>query len=249
VSAASVTVVIVSRGLDALLREALQRLRSALSYAGAAPDSQILVVDNASPVPYRIEDFPHPDTELIRLDRHHGFAAANNIASREIPNEYYLLLNNDVLLVEDALAHLFSILQTDPRVGICGTRLLFPDGSVQHAGVVFGGGDTGPYHQHRRRHSGLVPRLDQDFQAVTGACMLVRRIVWDDLNGLCEDFGFGLEDIDFCLRARQLGWRVRCSNASESIHFESMTEGRTSLDIPARRLFMARWKGRYSIDG
>jgi GT2 family glycosyltransferase len=220
-----------------------------LGYAGLSADSQIVVVDNASTLPYRREDFPQPNTHLLRLDRHHGFAAANNIASREIPNENYLLLNNDVLLADEALAHLFSIFQTEPGVGICGTRLVFPDGSVQHAGVVFGIGDTGPYHLHRCRRSRLVPRLDQDYQAVTGACMLVRRKVWDELDGLCEDYGFGLEDVDFCLRARQLGWRVRCSNASESIHFESMTPGRIERDRPARQLFMARWKGRYGIDG
>lgn len=248
-SATTLTVIIVSRGLDALLRESLARLRGALSCAGLTGKARIVVVDNASPRPYRCEDFPQPDTQLLRLDCHHGFAAANNMAAREVPGENYLLLNNDVLLAEDALTHLFTALQDDPGIGICGARLVFPDGAVQHAGVVFGSGDTGPYHLHRSRHSTLVSRLDQDYQAVTGACMLVRQSVWDELDGLCEDYGFGLEDIDFCLRARQLGWRVRCSNASESIHFESMTPGRVERDRPARKLFMGRWKGLYSIDG
>ena len=79
--------------------------------------------------------------------------------------------------------------------------------------------------------------------------MLVKREVWEELSGLDESYPFGLEDIDFCLRARQRGWRIFCCNDTDSLHFESMTPGRVELDVDSRRLFMQRWQGRYGVDG
>ncbi len=79
--------------------------------------------------------------------------------------------------------------------------------------------------------------------------MLVRRAVWRELEGLDERYGFGLEDIDFCLRARQRGWRVLCCNDVDSLHFESTTPGRQALDVPSRKRFMRQWKGRFTVDG
>ncbi len=126
---------------------------------------------------------------------------------------------------------------------------MFPDGTIQHRGVVFGAGPTGPYHVDRRRPGHLVPRRDAEFQAVTGACMLVDGGAWQELGGFDESYPFGLEDIDFCLRARQRGRRVVCADGVDSLHFESMTPGRVELDVPSRRQFMQRWRERYTIDG
>ena len=159
------------------------------------------------------------------------------------------MLNNDVLLCEGTLQRMLGVVAGCENVGICGARLLFPDGTIQHSGVVFGRGDTGPYHYMRGVDHRIAPTADRDHQAVTGACMLVRHAVWDALGGLSEDYGFGLEDIDICLRARQRGWRVVCCNRSGSIHFESMTPGRVELDVDSRRVFMQRWRNRYTIDG
>jgi GT2 family glycosyltransferase len=79
--------------------------------------------------------------------------------------------------------------------------------------------------------------------------MLARAALWQELGGLDESYPFGLEDVDFCLRARQRGWRVLCAGEHDSLHFESMTPGRAELDVASRRLFMQRWRGRYTLDG
>ena len=160
----------------------------------------------------------------------------------------FLLLNNDVLLDPRALVDMRAALAADPTVGISGTRLVFPDGRVQHVGVRFAP-TLGPYHHARGRDAATVPRVLGRPQAVTGACMLVRGALWDELGGLDESYPFGLEDIDFCLRAGRAGWTVRCPQTVDSLHFESMTPGRVELDAPSRRLFMERWHGRYTIDG
>ena len=100
---------------------------------------------------------------------------------------------------------MLGMIDSTSQVGICGARMVFPDGTLQHAGVVFGSGKQGPYHLLRTRPSHLMPRVDREFQAVTGACMLVKDELWRKLGGLDEDYPFGLEDIDFCLRARAGG--------------------------------------------
>jgi GT2 family glycosyltransferase len=94
-----------------------------------------------------------------------------------------------------------------------------------------------------------VPRIASEYQAVTGACLLTTGHVWHSLGGLEEAYPFGLEDIDFCLRARMAGWRVFCDNRTDSLHFESTTPGRVKKDIRSRKLFMKNWQGRYTIDG
>lgn len=79
--------------------------------------------------------------------------------------------------------------------------------------------------------------------------MLIRDTVWQQIDGLDEAYPFGLEDIDFCLRARQNGWRVVCDSSVDSLHFEAATPGRSKLDRSSRQLFMKRWTRRYMIDG
>lgn len=244
-----ITAIVVSRGLDALLRVCLEHLRTALDETGAADRHRVVVVDNASPFPYRAADLGVPPPELLRFDAHRSFGRANNRAALRFPNELYLLVNNDVLLARTAVVRALGLLDGVSGLGVCGSRLVFPDATIQHHGVVFGPGARGPYHLDRGRPGHLVPRANREWQAVTGACMLVRGDLWEGLGGFDESFPFGLEDVDLCLRARARGWRVACCEDVDSLHFESTTPGRIELDVPSRRLLMERWQGRYTIDG
>jgi GT2 family glycosyltransferase len=244
-----VTAVVVSKGLDALLDVCLAHLREALARTGAAARHALVVVDNASTFPYDPARFRAAGVHWLRFDVPRSFARACNAGFAARPSDFVLLLNNDVLLAPDALAAMLGALAAEPQAGICGARLLFPDGTLQHGGVVFGAGGRGPYHAGRGRPAHLAPRGVGEFQAVTGACLLARGSLWSQLGGLDESYPFGLEDIDFCLRVRQRGWRVLCVNDVDSLHFESMTPGRVALDGPSRRLFMQRWRGRYTLDG
>jgi GT2 family glycosyltransferase len=247
VSPPSVTAIVVSAGLETMLRFCLESLGRALArLPGVA--HRIVVVDDASTTPYLADDLG-AEVELLRFDLHRSFARANNLAAERVPNDLYLLLNNDVLLAETALERAAALLERAPSAGICGSRLLFPNGTIQHCGVVFADGTRGPYHFARGRPARTVARANREWQAVTGACMLVRRAVWEDLGGLDEFYPFGLEDVDFCLRARIAGWRVLCCDDVDSLHFESLTPGRAARDVDSRRLFLSRWRGRYGIDG
>jgi len=247
VTRTGITAIVVSKGLEGLLRFCVDALDRSLKKVGG--NHHIIVADNASNPPCQKSLMKPSGIELLRFDRPARFARANNAAAALQPSDFYLLLNNDVILAEEALACMLRLLVETPSAGICGSRLLFPDGSLQHCGVVFGPGDVGPYHVSRKKPAHQASRMNQEFQAVTGACLLVRKQVWDELGGLDESYPFGLEDIDFCLRARQRGWRVFCCGETDSLHFEASTPGRVALDIPSRKLFMERWNGHYTIDG
>lgn len=247
-----VSAIIVSRDFHMMLQHCLLALQYAFDAIPGEKQLEVVIVDNASGKPYVPDDFSCRNHftrfEIIRFDRHHSFAASNNEAAKRCNGEYLFLLNNDVLLHKHTLACALRLMEKEQNVGICGSRLLFPDGTIQHCGTVFGPGNQGPYHEHRRVPAYLVPRMNQERQAVTGACMLIARKLWEQLSGFDESYPFGLEDVDFCLRARQRDWKIFCCNEVDSLHFESMTPGRSDLDKPSRKLFMRRWKGHYEID-
>ena len=247
-NAESITVVVVSKNLAPLLRLALHHLWPALRYQRDATGDRVVVVDNASTHGYEPASFGPQVSRWLRYETHHSFAAACNAGMRASPNSFYLLLNNDVVLDEAALDAMLRIMLAEPRVGICGARLVYPDGTIQHAGMKMGPMATGPYHWKKKAPSEEVPRNRTEFQAVTGACMLIRHEVVTELGGLDETYPFAWEDVDFCLRARQGGWRVLCAQEVESIHFESMTPGRMEMDPPSQEVFRRRWEGKWTVD-
>jgi GT2 family glycosyltransferase len=237
--------VIVSRGLDEMLRFCLKCFfESAEQVSGSV---EAVVVDNASLRPYLATSFPDSRVRLLRFDASTGFAAACNQAVRDCEAEHLLFLNNDVFLDRSTLVRMLQH-GTVEGVGVTGSWLYFPDGRVQHCGVVFGDGEIGPYHLHRGQF--MEPRSQfETFQAVTGACLMVSRALFNRIGGFDESYSFGLEDIDLCLRVRQAGQRVICVDAGRPMHFESFTPGRIELDVSSRRLFMERWRDKYTIDG
>jgi O-antigen biosynthesis protein len=193
---------------------------------------------------------------VLQTDRF-NYAAANNAAARQAEGTHMCLLNDDVAPLHPGwLAAMVGHL-ADPHVGIVGARLLYPDRSVQHAGIVLRPDGTGE-HAHRflpRSAPGYAgrARLSQEVPAVTGACLLARRKLYERLGGLDESFASAFNDIDFCLRARAAGWGVVLAAEAELIHHESLTYGRHyAADEQARAAadrarMLVRW-GRAGAD-
>lgn len=243
----TITAIVLSRDFDSLLSVCLQRYFESAQRAGLFPAA--IVIDNASRLPCPQALPATPPYRLVRFDRHHGFGTACNHAARLAEGMFLLFLNNDVLLDPMTLTAMAGEFRAQERLAACGTRMVFPDRTIQHAGVVFGAGDVGPYHIHRKQPASLVPRTERRFQAVTGACLMMRREVFFQVDGFDERYPFGLEDVDLCLRLGRDVGEIVCNQETESLHFESMTPGRVELDRPSRALFMNEWKGRYAIDG
>jgi len=244
VDKARLTVIIPSKGLEDLLTECLTALSVALSTVCDRVDAHVLLFDNGSEQPYRHEQFPEVN-EIIRFDQGRSFSEVCSAGARARPSDLLLLLNNDVFLHPEALVEMLDLIQLD-SVGVVGTRLLFADRTIQHAGVVMT--RHGPAHDFRLRRTETVSRAPRFCPAVTGAAMMIRSDLYRRLGGLLEDYNFGYEDIDFCLRVRQAGFRIACAQKVDSIHLESQTPERIVLDRTARMLFKEQWDDRYSVD-
>lgn len=159
-----------------------------------------------------------------------NFAAACNHGVAAARGDLLCLLNDDVTPRDPGwLAAMVGHL-ADPAVGVVGARLLYPDGTVQHAGILLRPDGTGS-HWHRSLPAtaagyGGRARLAQEYAAVTGACLLTRRPLWDQLGGLDEAFATAFNDVDFCLRARAAGTGVVLAAEAELTHAELRSFGR-----------------------
>jgi len=131
-------------------------------------------------------------------------------------------------------------LQSNLLTSLVGCKLLYPDNTIQHAGVAFG--HTEVHHIYRNFHpEHPAVNKQREFQAVTAACMLVPRKLFLSLGGFDESFINGFEDLDFCFRARSKGYKVMYTPESVVIHHESKTPGRHDHHAHNARLFASRW--------
>ena len=160
-----------------------------------------------------------------------NFSALNNAAAGLCRGELLGLINNDIEVIDGGWLREMASLALRRDVGAVGARLWFADGTLQHAGVVLGiGGVAGHVHRQLPRtqpgYQGRA-RLTQEFSAVTAACMVLRREVFDAVGGLDEtNLAVDYNDIDFCLRIRRAGYRVVWTPHAQLYHHESATRGR-----------------------
>ena len=154
------------------------------------------------------------------------------------------LLNDDTEIISaDWLENLVARVQL-PDVAAVGPLLLYPDGTIQHAGVILGIGNSGvaghPFARLRKGHFGYFGRaaLEQDLSCVTAACMLLRRDVFESVNGFNEQLAIAYNDVDLCIRLRSAGSRIIWTPAVELYHYESASVGRH--DAPQRKELFER---------
>jgi GT2 family glycosyltransferase len=166
----------------------------------------------------------------------------NNLAAREAKGEVLLFLNNDIEVVAPNWIEAMLEHAQRPEVGAVGAKLVYPDGTVQHAGVVVG---IGGFADHAFRHlDGGAPgylhlaSLVRDVSAVTGACMMVRRQVFESLGGFDERLRVAFNDVDFCLRLGERGLGVVYTPHAVLTHHESASRG--ALHPRSEYLFMRR---------
>ena len=215
-----------------------------------APYELILIDDAGDSETAEYLRGPFPCTaRLLRNETRQCYAVNNNAGERVAAGKYLCLLNNDTLLTAGWLSPLVRLLEADASVGVLGNKHLFPDsGRLHHAGMAFDDEDY-PWHIHPNTDPSL-PAVNKvrEFQCVTFACVLIPRSVYRELNGLDESYRNGFEDCDFCLRARQRGWRVLYTPESVIYHYGQSTPGRKTNDDANRRLFATSWSGRVTRD-
>ncbi|MCI8514208.1 MAG: glycosyltransferase family 2 protein [Lachnospiraceae bacterium] len=167
---------------------------------------------------------------VIAWNHPFNYSAVNNFGAKEAKGEYFLLLNNDTEMINpEALREMLGYCARED-VGVVGAKLFFGDDTIQHAGIVLGiGGVAGhAFAGQPRTDYGYMSRAwcTQDYSAVTGACLMVKRSVFEAVHGLNEDLAYAFNDVDFCLRVRELGYLVVYNSEALLYHYESKSRGR-----------------------
>ena len=241
----SISLVIVLYGKRAVTEASLSSLSRALGSSLGA-EIELVLVDNASPDDTaELLDAWEDRATVIRNPKNLNFSGGCNTGARAATGEVVVFLNNDMEFVSGAIE---AVAETaaEPGVGAAGARLLFPDGTIQHAGVIWVASAQGPpMPQHLFHHeAGDLPAATAcvDLDAVTGACLAIRRELFLELGGFDETYRNGLEDIDLCLRVRSRGLRVVYRGDVCLVHHESQTRG-VDLQASAHNdaVFQARW--------
>lgn len=234
-----VSVIVPTRNRVELLRTCLNGLEST-DY----PSLEVIVADNDSDDPATLAYLAALDPQRFQVLRTPGafnFSAINNQAARSATGEFLCLLNNDIEMIRPDWLKILVRQAQRREVGAVGAQLLYPDGRIQHAGVVLGIGG-GAAHAHRLLRptdEGYFSRhaLPQFVSAVTAACMVIRRSYFDAVGGLDEQrFVVAFNDVDLCMRLNRRGWQSLYEPRAVLIHHESVSRGLDRDPVGAARL-------------
>lgn len=243
-----VSLIIPTRDRAGLLSRAVETLFETADW----PEKELVIVDNGSVEPETFALFDRlrarPDIRIVRVDEPFNFARLINVGARAARGEVLALVNNDVEARSPDWLEPLTRLAIDPRVGAIGPKLLYENGTIQHAGVMLGirgltshagagraADDPGPY---------AMLTTTRRVSAVTGACLLTRREVFDRLGGLDEKFVIEFNDVDYCMRAGAAGYAIVYAAEPMLLHKEGATRQARPLreqEVRDRSLFMRRW--------
>ncbi len=249
-----ISIIIANRDHAADLKRCITSILERSTYE----NYEIIVVENGSSSPeifdYYEELKEEPKVKLVVFERDFNYSAVNNLGASQAKGEYLLFLNNDTQVITvNWLEELLMYAQRED-VGAVGGKLYYGNKTIQHAGVVLGlGAHRTAGHSHYGQHRdnlGYMGRLcyAQDVSAVTGACLLVKRELFQEVGGLDESFAISLNDVDFCLKLRQKGYLNVFTPFAELYHFESLSRGLDDQGEKAQRYeresqqFREKWK-------
>ena len=234
-----VSIVIPNKDEKETLERCLDSIRSLTTYG----NYEIVIVENNS-VTQEIREYydslkKWKNIRVLEWEKPFNYSAINNFGIEKARGEYVICLNNDITVITpDWIQGLLANCQR-PEVGITGARLYFPDNTIQHAGIVLGiGGVAGSlFVGMDRRRTGYMHKavIQQDLSAVTAACLMVRKEAWEKAGGFTEQLAVAFNDVDLCLKIRELGYLVVYNPDVEMYHYESRTRGPEDTEEKRRR--------------
>ena len=226
-----VSIIIPTRDQPAFLKQCVEGLRHKTAY----PRIEIILVDNGSTDETVLRHYREwtraGAVRVVPFDREFNYSAACNHGARFATGELLLFLNNDISVIEAGWLDEMVRLAMLHGVGCVGAMLLYPDGRIQHAGVVLGQTICGHiYHGASRSRTDVYGSADmyRNLLAVTGACQMVRRAAFDAVGGFDERYRLAYSDIVFCLRLRGAGFRTVYTPHAALVHHEGQTRGRAN---------------------
>ncbi len=235
-----VSVVIPTRDQVRLLRRCLAGIRERTAYRNV----EVVIVDNGSVEPATWEFFDRCGAKIVRDPGPFNFARLCNIGARQARGEHLLFLNNDTEPCSGDWLEAMIELSERRDVGAVGAKLYYPDGRLQHVGIVVGlyGAAAQVFRGAPHEHPGYLGSAFtiRECSAVTGACLMTRQEVHEELGGFDETFGVNFNDVDYCLRVQERGYRVVFTPFARLFHYEFATRARNER-VPEMNRFQQRW--------
>lgn len=189
------------------------------------------------------------DVQIIRNATNLGFAKACNQGACAAKGKYLVFLNNDTIPKPGWLGPLLQEVDSHDDVAVVGSKLLYQNNTIQHVGVVFSKLLQEPYHFLSGVEESMpAVNIRRELQAVTAACMLVRKEIFEDVGGFDEGFVNGFEDMDLCLKIRAMGKKVIYQPKSCVYHLEGQTAGRKTHNEANAKRFKERWDHQWLVD-
>lgn len=195
---------------------------------------EFIIIENNSVLPetfayYEKIEKEHDNVKVVYWEAGFNYSAINNFGFKFAKGDYIMLLNNDVELITPDIFQSMLGFCMRPEVGIVGAKLLYNDHTVQHAGVLVGAGGLAD-HVFKGLHEddpGYMGRTisSQDVSAVTAACLMVKKSVYEEVGGLEEEFQVAFNDVDFCLKVRKAGYLIVYDADVKLFHYESKSRG------------------------
>lgn len=239
-------------------KEDLEKCIESIRIKSTYTNYEIIIVENNSTEPEIFEYYKELEqSENIKVITYQGefnYSKINNTGVKDAKGEYLILLNNDIKIITQNWIEELLMHAQRKEVGAVGAKLYYPDNTIQHAGIVIGlGAHRSAGHTHYgmpKENLGYMGRLcyTQNVTAVTGACLMVRKSIYEEVGGLDEEFRVALNDVDFCLRLRKMGLLNIFTPFAEAFHFESKSRGFEDSKAKKERYmqeserFKERWK-------
>lgn len=242
-----VSIIIPTRDNAPLLKNCIDSIERLTGYR----NYEILIVDNNSADPETVEYLASTRHRVVPFTGEFNYSRINNFAVSQASGEYVLLLNDDTEVITEGWLEAMLEHAQRPEVGAVGAKLLFPNNRIQHAGVVLGFGmpwimgiadhSHKSYNSRSPGHAGAL-KIIRNYSAVTAACVMLRRAVFDEVGGLDEEnLAIAFNDVDLCLRIRELGYLIVYTPYAELYHYESASRGFDKIDTHERKYMIDRW--------
>lgn len=224
----------------------LERCLTSIRQVPAGTKIEIIVVDQENLSPRAVAVLKRYDAQRISVPGPFNFSLSINVAARMARGEYLLLLNDDTeVLTPQWIEQMLSAMHDG--VGAVGAKLLFPTGTIQHLGISLSHGQ--PIHPHYGQQDTFKSSQPGNCWAVTAACLLTSRKAFDAAQGFDESFELNYNDVDYCLRLRQLGFRLVMNPQVELYHYEAQRhDGRATYRPEELARFQQRWLSLYHQD-
>lgn len=234
----------------------LERCLSSIYTKSTYSNFEVIIVENNSKKSstfkyYEVIKKRYKNLKVITWKREFNYSAINNFAVAQTDGEYIILLNNDVEIISNEWIEEMLMFAQRNDVGAVGAKLYYPNDTIQHAGVILGlGGVAGHSHKcYDSKDVGYAYRLcvAQNLSACTAACLMVNKNVFNEVDGLDEDFKVAFNDVDFCMKIRATGRLIVFTPYAELYHYESISRGAEDTPEKIQRfnseidLFKKKW--------